>query len=147
MTNTMKNTYYYPLITWVLTILIAPITWMVFRIIKTGGGTLSWLETLPVFFIVGLMYSLPTFGVFVLIYEILKRKRVSDFFLKGLLMIICVLGIFLTFWYISGTISMELAIFYSINMTILVWIIRMNRNFRTTDNPDQSSFSNRNSNA
>lgn len=147
MTNTMKNTYYYPLITWVLTILIAPITWMVFRIIKTGGGTLSWLETLPVFFIVGLMYSLPTFGVFVLIYEILKRKRVSDFFLKGLLMIICVLGIFLTFWYISGIISMELAIFYSINMTILVWIIRMNRNFRTTDNPDQSSFSNRNSNA
>lgn len=147
MTNTMKNTYYYPLITWVLTILIAPITWMVFRIIKTGGGTLSWLETLTVFFIVGLMYSLPTFGVFVLIYEILKRKRVSDFFLKGLLMIICVLGIFLTFWYISGTISMELAIFYSINMITLVWIIRMNRDFRITDNPDQNSFSKRNSNA
>ena len=127
MTNTLKDNRYYPLITWVLTILIAPITLMIFRLITNGGGVLSWVETLPVFYIMGFIYSIPTLAIFILVFELLKKKSIPDIFLKVLLSIFGVIGIFLTLWYIGGTMSMELAIFYSINMTFFIFYLNKKR--------------------
>lgn len=127
MKDPFDNNRYYPLIIWVLTILSTPITWMIYRLISKGGRVLSWIETLPVFYIVGFIYSIPTLAIFILVFELLKKKSISDIFLKVLLSTFGVTGIFLTLWYIGGKMSMELAIFYCINMTFFIWYVKMKR--------------------
>ena len=127
MTNRIEKENNYPLYAWVLTVLIAPLIWILFKVLINGGSILSWIETLPAFYIMGLIYSLPTLGLFMVIYHIFKRKSISDLILKCLLMITGIVGIFLTLRYIGGSISMELAWLYSLSMTFFIWIIKMNR--------------------
>lgn len=55
-------------------------------------------------------------------------------------MIICSVGIYLTLGYIGGTISMELALFYSLTMTFFIWSIKMNRYVPTIKQKRQNDY-------
>lgn len=136
----MKKENNYPWYAWTLTVLIAPIIWILFKVVFNGGSILSWFETLPAFYAMGLICSLPTLGLFMLIYHTLKRKGISDIMLKSLLMIIGIVGIFLTLGYIGGTISMDLALFYSLTMTFFIWIIKMNRYITANKQKRQNDY-------
>ncbi len=128
MTDSVNKANNYPFYTWVLTIIIAPFIWITNRIPTPEEWNLwSLLEVLPVFWILGLLFSLPTLVIFVLCYQILTRKKATDLILKSVLMIIGVSGSFFTFKFISGSISMELFWFYSLTMIFFIWVIKTNR--------------------
>lgn len=101
--------------------------WIIFQILISESTVLSMLEILPAFYVMGLIYSLPTFVIFVIVYQTLNKKNITTLKLKCLLLIVGLGGIFSTFRYIDGTISMELALFYGFVMALLIWGIKMKR--------------------
>lgn len=132
MRDNIRRNNYYPFLTWILTILVSPLLWIIYHGVNDGNGLRSLFETLPAFIILGLIFSIPTLGIFLIVYNLLKEKIDSDIDLKSILMVIGVIGVFLTFILIGGSISVELAIFYSITLTIFVWVIKMKRYITST---------------
>lgn len=127
MTNSRYKLDNYSKYTWVLTILLAPLFWIVFYIITNGSSSLSLFEMLPAFYTLGLILSLPSFIMVSWIYNYLERKISSNLILKSLTTLLGVSSIYITFLYIGGSWSMELAFFYSLTLTFLIWIIKPNR--------------------
>ena len=134
MNNETQRTYTYPLFTWILTVLIAPIFLVIISIIKYGfrnNRFFEIFEVLPVFFILGGLYSLPTLLVFLINYYFLTQRNVSNLLIRSISMFIVYLCIYLTFLFIGGSESMKLTLVYGITMTILVWIVKIKKHNKT----------------
>ena len=134
MNNETQRTYTYPLFTWILTVLIAPIFLVIISIIKYGFRNFRFFEifeVLPVFFILGGLYSLPTLLVFLINYYFLTQRNVSNLLIRSISMFIVYLCIYLTFLFIGGSESMKLTLVYGITMTILVWIVKIKQHNKT----------------
>jgi hypothetical protein len=137
MNDQKQRTYTYPLFTWILTILIAPLFLVFISIINFGFRNNSILEileifeVLPVFFILGGLYSLPTLLVFLINYYFLTQRNVSDLLIRSISMFMVNLCIYLTFLFIGGSESMKLTLVYGITMTILVWIVKIKQHNKT----------------
>ncbi len=130
MDNTNQETYNYPLFTWIFTILITPLIIMLINLIINGNKTVDILEmfkVLPVFYILGGLYSLPTLGVFLINYHFLKRRKISNLLVRSISMFVANICVYLTFLYIGGTASMKLALVYCITLTIFIWVVKMKR--------------------
>ena len=134
MNDQKQRTYTYPLFTWILTILIAPLFLILIGIINFGfrnNGFFEIFEVLPVFFILGGLYSLPTLIVFLINYYFLTQRNVSNLLIRSISMFIVYLCIYLTFLFIGGSESMKLTLVYGITMTILVWIVKIKQHNKT----------------
>ena len=134
MNNETQRTYTYPLFTWILTILIAPLFLIFISIINFGfrnNSILEIFEVLSVFFILGGLYSLPTLLVFLINYYFLTQRNVSNLLIRSISMFIVYLCIYLTFLFIGGSESMKLTLVYGITMTILVWIVKIKQHNKT----------------
>ena len=130
MNGQKQRTYTYPLFTWILTILIAPLFLILISIINFGfrnNRFFEIFEVLTVFFILGGLYSLPTLLVFLINYYFLTQRNVSNLLIRSISMFIVNLCIYLTFLFIGGSESIKLTFVYGITMTILVWVVKMKR--------------------
>jgi hypothetical protein len=121
------KTYNYPLFTWILTILITPIVLMIIPIIIEGKISNSMPEVIPVFFLLGGFYSLPTLGIFLINYHFLKRRKISNLLIRSISMFVANICVYLTFLYIGGTATMKLALVYCITLTIFIWVVKLKR--------------------
>ena len=134
MNDQKQRTYTYPLFTWILTILIAPLFLIFISIINFGfrnNRFFEIFEVLSVFFILGGLYSLPTLLVFLINYYFLTQRNVSNLLIRSISMFIVYLCIYLTFLFIGGSESMKLTLVYGITMTILVWIVKIKQHNKT----------------
>lgn len=115
----------YPLLVWVSTLIASPLLWIFYSVIINGGDVFSFLKSLPAFYTLGLMFSLPTFGLFALVYNYIRKKRLRDIVGKVILFLVVILGIASTFYIIGGYLVEELALFYSISAAMAIIIFKV----------------------
>ena len=120
MTDSKEINLNYPLIVWMSALIVSPLLWIFYSEIKNGGDVFSFLKSLPAFYTLGLMFSLPTFGLFALVYIYISKKGLSDIVGKVILFLVVILGIALTFYIIGGYLVKELALFYSISAAMAI---------------------------
>jgi hypothetical protein len=125
MTDSKEINLNYPLLVWMSTLIVSPLLWIFYSEIKNGGDVFSFLKSLPAFYTLGLMFSLPTFGLFALVYIYISKKTLSDIVGKVILFLVVILGITLTFYIIGGDVVEELALFYSISAAMAIIIFKV----------------------
>ena len=125
MTDSKEINLNYPLIVWMSALIVSPLLWIFYSEIKNGGDVFSFLKSLPAFYTLGLMFSLPTFGLFALVYIYISKKGLSDIVGKVILFLVVILGIALTFYIIGGYLVKELALFYSISAAMAIIIFKV----------------------
>lgn len=125
MTDSKEINLNYPLLVWVSTLIASPLLWIFYSVIINGGDVFSFLKSLPAFYTLGLMFSLPTFGLFALVYNYIRKKRLRDIVGKVILFLVVILGIALTFYIIGGYLVEELALFYSISAAMAIIILKV----------------------
>ena len=124
MTESKEINLNYPSLVWLSTLLVSPLLWIFYNEIQNAGDWLLLLESLPAFYTMGLIFSLPTFGLFYLVYYFIQKKRLSLIIGKIILFLVVILGIVLTFYIIGGSLVEELAIFYSISAAISIIVFK-----------------------
>ncbi len=125
MTDSKEINLNYPLIVWMSALIVSPLLWIFYSEIKNGGDVFSFLKSLPAFYTLGLMFSLPTFGLFELVYIYISKKALSDIVGKVILFLVVILGIALTFYIIGCYLVKELALFYSISAAMAIIIFKV----------------------
>ena len=125
MTDSKEINLNYPLLVWMPTLIVSPLLWIFYSEIENGGDVFSFLKSLPAFYTLGLMFSLPTFGLFALVYIYISKKALSDIVGKVILFLVVILGIALTFYIIGCYLVKELALFYSISAAMAIIIFKV----------------------
>lgn len=94
---------------WGLTILIAPILFILPDLWENYTGILSFLKRIVefmlhayyMFFLLGLLYSIPTYLIYAVIFYFLKREKVDHKWSKIILILTAQLGIWSSFYILS----------------------------------------------
>lgn len=113
---------------WIFNLLIGPVISQIIAFIPILGFNLSFglLEFYPIVFIISLIFSAPTYIVYAFVYYYLSNKDLSHFFPKAILILITVVGVFITTAFIDGTLSHFIAISYSISSIISGLLFNLN---------------------
>lgn len=126
------NTHY-PLLLWMLTILIAPLIFVIIAILK-GDIVTGDLSLIFVFILFGAFFSLPTLAAVYLAFFLLNGKT-SRFVLVAILNMISITGVFITFYVMGGSASLEFCLIYSASVIFASLICSLGiKLFRTTKN-------------
>lgn len=116
METQLKNKLY-PVQLWLTsTIVIAPLLLVVIGLINDVKN--SGLETIPLFMMFGLVLSIPVFLICLFAYRLLLQKDSSAILIKIVLAIITIVGVFITFIIISGSMAYMLSLVYSSSVII-----------------------------
>jgi hypothetical protein len=115
----------FPILTWMFTIAVGPLLFILFEIIFKNEKIISSLEGLPVFIVIGMIMSLPTFFITMLVFKLIQRKNSSYNLTKLIHLTISITGLVITLDLISGTLQKPLTISYSIAVIISVFIIQI----------------------
>lgn len=113
----------YLVLIWMMTIALVPLVWIAYQILFSGGNWRSMFLVLPLFYIYGLFYSAPTFFILLICFYLLSKNEVSSIWSKIILSVIGISGILITFHLIGGSLSRELALFYSIGYVITIFVV------------------------
>lgn len=117
---------------WVLTLFLAPLT---SQAIHYTLGTnphqiVGLLVVYPITLFFSLVFSLPTFLVYLACFNFLSKRDINFALLKVVLIAVSVLGIYITQTIIKGTMSQDIIIAYSATVIIVGLILRI-RNTKT----------------
>lgn len=115
----------YPYLNWILTIIIGPFLWIIYEILINEQNAGSMFEVIFALIGVGLIFSLPTLALNVLVFQILIKITSSIFLIKFILITIGVTGIIVTFKLVGGTLALNLTLSYSISLIITGLLIRL----------------------
>jgi hypothetical protein len=112
---------------WALTLLIAPFT---SQAIDYFYGTnphqvVGLLEVYPISLLFSIAFSLPTFLIYLTCFYFLSKRNVNLVVAKLMLIVISVLGIFITQTIIKGSMSNDIIIAYSITSIIVGLILKL----------------------
>lgn len=113
---------------WIFTLLLGPI---IFSIIN--GYSANWssrnfsdfFQLYPFMIIIGLLFSLPTYLLYIFITTVLKNKNIKIVHEKTILIIFVISGVFITTALINGTVWFDLAISYSLSTIIATFFFTM----------------------
>jgi hypothetical protein len=121
---------------WFFTLLFAPLTSQVIHSIcgKWPHQIVGLLEIYPITLLFSLAFSLPTYLVYLSVFYFLTKQGINLKLLKVVLIIVSVLGIFITQLIIQGSMSEDIIISYSIT-TVIVGLLLKLRN----SSPDPGS--------
>ncbi|MFH7004420.1 hypothetical protein [Flavobacterium bizetiae] len=75
--------------------------------------------------IIGLVFSLPTYFLYIFITTVLKNKNIKIVHEKTILIIFVMSGVFITTAFINGTVWFDLAISYSLSTIIATFFFTM----------------------
>jgi hypothetical protein len=106
---------------WALTILLTPFMSQAidFFFGENPHQVVALLEVYPVSLFFSIVFSLPTFLIYLICFYFLSKQEVTLVIAKLILIIISVLGIFITQTIIKGTMSNDITIAYSISSIIV----------------------------
>lgn len=110
----MNWSYFYK--HWFGTLLLGPIIAMIIEYYTNENSQtiFGFLEVYPIFLIVGLMYSTPTYILYGFIYYFLGQKNINLIFSKIVLIFFAVNGVIITFWLLGGSWSIDGILSYCI---------------------------------
>jgi Na+/alanine symporter len=114
---------------WGLTLLLAPLTSQAFQ---SFWGTnphqvVGLLEVYPITLLFSFAFSLPTFLVYLTCFYFLSRQDINFVISKVILIVVSVLGIYITQTIIKGTMSQDIIIAYSVTAIIVGLILRLRK--------------------
>jgi len=103
---------------WVLTLLLAPFTSQAIQYIWgiNPHQVVGLLEVYPITLLFSIAFSLPAFLVFLTCFYFLSKQDISS---KVILIVVSVLGIYVTQTIIKGTMSQDIIIAYSVTAIIV----------------------------
>ncbi len=106
---------------WVLTLLIAPFTSQAIEYIygTNPHQVVGLLEVYPITLLFSIAFSLPTFLIYLVCFYFLSKQDVNFAVSKFILIVISVLGIFITQTIIEGSMSRDIIIAYSVTAFIV----------------------------
>ena len=113
---------------WIFTLLLGTI---IFSIIN--GYSANWssrnfsdfFQLYPFMVIIGLLFSLPTYLLYIFTTTVLKNKNIKIVHEKTILIIFVISGVFITTALINGTVWFDLAISYSLSTIIATFFFTM----------------------
>ena len=120
----------YPIVIWLVTILMGTLIWMIYVYIDYGGPqTDSFSELIGWYFVgalIGLVWSTPLFLVQFVLFHYLLYKVSSEAKLKIILNMICVTGVFLTFRVVFHEFEYAFSSLYSCVLVLFSFVFRVN---------------------
>jgi len=119
----MNRAYIY--LTWIATVVGAPFLIAIYSMIFGKGSSNSdaW-ELFPFVLFFGLFLSLPSLGIYVLFFELLKNKVLSANIMRFMLLLLSVFLISISFWLLGGSLALWLATAYvlaSVLASLVFW--------------------------
>lgn len=117
----------YPIAHWLLTILFAPVTSQVIQYIfgKDPHQIVGLLEVYPITLPFSLVFSLPTFLVYITTFYFLSKYHINFAVSKAILIAISVLGIYITQTIIKGSMSQDIIVAYSVTAVISGLVLKI----------------------
>jgi hypothetical protein len=127
----------YVILHWVLTILLAPLISQTINYIwgTTPHQVVGLLEVYPITLLFSMVFSLPTFLIYLTCFHFLARGDVNLVISKLILITVSVLGIIITQKIIKGSMSQDIVIAYSITAILVGLVLKLKAtNARTVEN-------------
>ncbi|MBF4517729.1 hypothetical protein IRZ71_15295 [Flavobacterium sp. ANB] len=106
---------------WTFTLLCGPIIFAVINGFDTNWSSnnyFDFFQLYPFMIFIGFLFSLPTYVFYILLLTHFKHKKIKMLNEKIALIIIVMIGVFITTALINGTVWLDLAISYSISSII-----------------------------
>ena len=130
----MRRTYLFG--HWALTLLLAPFMSQTIDFIfgKNPHQVVGLLEVYPISFLFSIAFSLPTFLIYLACFYFLSKHDVNFIISKVILILISVLGIFITQRIIEGSMSKEIIVAYSVTSLIVGLVLKLNETEKIIDN-------------
>lgn len=121
----MRRTYV--VLHWVLTLLIAPFTSQAILYIwgTNPHQVVGLLEVYPITLIFSILFSLPTFIVYLTSFYFLSKHNIGSTISKLILVGIAVLGVFITMTIIKGSMSQDITIAYCLTAFVVGLILKL----------------------
>lgn len=114
---------------WGLTLLLAPLTSQIIQYIW-GPNThqvVGLLEVYPVTLLYSIVFSLPTFLLYLFCFYLLSKRNMNFALSKTILIAISALGIYITQTIINGKMSQDIIIAYSVTAGIVGLLLRIRK--------------------
>jgi hypothetical protein len=115
----------YPLKHWLTSLIIAPLTMILYDTISSSKLLPDTAGVYFLFIPYGLLFSLPVFGLYLLIFNMIIKTDKSSLTIKVILDAIAIIGVVATFSLIGDSIEMKLSIFYSVALVIASTFFRV----------------------
>jgi len=123
---------------WSLTLLLAPLTSQVIQYIwgTNPHQIVALLEVYPITLLFSIVFSLPTFLIYLTCFYLLSKWDINIILSKLVLISISVLGIYITQTIIKGTMSQDIIVSYSVTAVVVGLILRLREvKIKMQDNP------------
>jgi hypothetical protein len=91
----MKN--YYPLKHWLSVLLVGPLFWLIYETVFRGERLKNVYRLLGEAYMLELLFSLPAFILYLIIFYLLKKKTTNEYVIKLTLNIFTIIVMFITF--------------------------------------------------
>ncbi|WP_113654853.1 hypothetical protein [Pedobacter namyangjuensis] len=114
---------------WVLTLMIAPLTSQVIDYFYGSNPhqVVGLLEVYPITLLFSIVFSLPTFLIYLTCFYFLSKQNTNLSVSKFILIAVSVSGIYITQTIIKGTMSKDIIISYSVTTIIVGLILRLKK--------------------
>lgn len=106
---------------WAFTLLFGPFIFALINGFNTNWSSnnyFDFFQLYPLTILIGLLFSLPTYVFYIVLFTFFKNQKIKTINEKAALIIIVIIGIFITTALINGTVWLDLAISYSISSII-----------------------------
>lgn len=127
--ETIKNKLY-PVQLWLTSIVFfAPVIFIIVELFNDTdySGNSSNVGIFVLLILFGILFSVPTFLVTLLIYELAYHKISSAFLIQVLINTISIAGIFITLTLISGSMIPQLKIIYTASVILTSLVLKVNK--------------------
>lgn len=107
---------------WIFTLLCGPIMFAIingFTSNWTTNNLYGFLQVYPFMILIGLLFSVPTYVFYSILFAVFKNKKIQPIYAKMTLIVIVTIGVFITTALINGTVWFDFALSYSISSIIV----------------------------
>jgi hypothetical protein len=114
---------------WILTLFLAPFTSQTIEYIwgENPHQVVGLLEVYPIVLLFSIVFSLPTFFVYMICFNLLTKQNINFAISKVVLITVSVLGIYITQSIIKGSMSQDIIIAYSVTTIFVGLILRLRK--------------------
>lgn len=114
---------------WFSTLIVAPIISDITNYYYTDIQTLFNLTSVyPITVLFGLFFSLPTYIIIGMTYYILEKKGVKPLYIKPVLLILCSIGIIISFSIVFNNREENTVLSYTLTSLLFGFIFKINKN-------------------
>jgi hypothetical protein len=105
---------------WILTLLSGPAIFIIKSTIydSSDHNIFGFIQWYPLMIILGLMFSIPTYVIICLIFVLTEDQNINIIYAKMFFILFVLIGIWTTTFIISGGLSFDIAVSYSIGAVI-----------------------------